>query len=91
MIGSIIKYSLAAFAGAVVFATCMHVADEEALTHIEDMITAHEAVSRSKGLSEEELKTEMIAFIRQHRDAWDHSYTMADTGRKAQLLYGAWL
>lgn len=91
MIGSILKYTAAAFAGAVIFATCMHVADQEALTHIEDMITAHEAVEKAHGKIGEELRAEMAAFIRLHRDAWDKSYTMADTGRKAQLLYGKWV
>jgi hypothetical protein len=91
MIGAIFKYTLAAVAGAVIFATCMHVADEEALNHIRDMIDAHAALSRAKGLDGEELKTEMVNFIHSHRQAWDKTYIMAETGRSAQLLYGHWV
>lgn len=91
MIGAIFKYTLAAVAGAVIFATCMHVADEEALTHIRDMIDAHAALSRAKGMSDEALKTEMVDFIHLHRATWDKTYIMAETGRAAQNLYGAWV
>lgn len=91
MIGSIFKYTLAALAGAVVFATCMHVADEEALNHIRDMITAHEALMKAKGTEGEELKKEMLAFIQAHRGQWDKTYIMAETGRAAQNLYGTWV
>lgn len=91
MIGAIFKYTLAACAGAVIFSTLMHMTDEEALNHIRDMIVAHEALERAKGLDGEELKQAMLTFIHHHRAEWDKTYILVETGRQAQLLYGNWV
>ena len=91
MIGTLVKYTVAAVAGAIIFTTFMHMTDDEALEHIRSLIVAHEALERSKGLDGEDLKKEMLAFIHQHRAEWDKTYILAETGRQAQLLYGAWV
>ena len=91
MLGTIVKYTAAAIVGAVVFATCMHITDEEALNHIRDMITAHEALERAKGKDGDDLRAEMVSFIRAHRNDWDKTYILAETGRQAQNLYGSWV
>lgn len=91
MIGTIIKYSLAAFAGAVIYATCINMTDDEALEHIRTTIDAHLALTRAKNMTDDEVRAEMVSFIHSHRHEWDKSYIMAETGRQAQALYGVWV
>lgn len=87
MFGTILKYTAAAFAGAVIFATCMHVADEEAVKNISAAIDAHIALRRAEGMDDASVKESIANYIRANRGMWDKTYTMAETGRRVEELY----
>lgn len=91
MFGSIIKYTLVAAVGGVLFAVCMHVGDDEAVRTITDSLKGKEAMCRAENMADDILKEAMRGFIAENRQAWDKMYMMAETGRTVQALYDEWI
>lgn len=91
MIGTVLKYTAAVVAGAVLFATCMHHADENAYEAIKAHLDDHETLVRRQGnLDAEGLRETMRNYIAANRPLWDTTYTMAETGRRVEQLYSRW-
>ena len=91
MIGSLLKYTAVAFAGAVVFATAMHYTDDKAFDTIKAAIDTHETLLRAGGKDGEELKEAMAAFINANRVVWDQTYILKETCARTKDLYAIWL
>jgi hypothetical protein len=91
MLGTIVKYSLAAAVGAIAFAIAMHHTDDCAYEDIKAKIAAHEALLRKTIGAEEDIKPLMADFIRANRVIWDNTYITKDTMVRVNELYAVWL
>jgi hypothetical protein len=91
MIGSLLKYTAAAFVGAVVFASAMHYTDDTAYDTIKAAVDAHETLLRAGGKEGDELKEAMADFIKANRVIWDKTYILKETSERVNTLYANWI
>lgn len=91
MIGSILKYSAVAFAGAIGFAVAMHYVDDAAADVIQVTLKDQEALFRQTNPSDDELRVLMAAFIQANRSMWDGTFHLKETATRVQAMYNVWL